>query len=42
MLFTQSTSWEIMPQAITISTGDVHIDGAFLAVLLLAWLIRTK
>ena len=36
------SSWEIMPQAITVCTGDVHIDGTIVAVLVLAWLIRTK
>ena len=36
------SSWEIMPQAITVCTGDVHIDGTIVAVLVLAWLIRMK
>ena len=36
------SSWEIMPQAITVCTGDVHIDGTIVAGLVLAWVIRTK
>ena len=37
-----SSTWEIMPQTVTVCTGDVHIDGTIVAVLVLAWLIRTK
>ena len=38
-----NSSWEIIPGSITICTGDVHVDGALLAVLVLAWImIRTK
>ena len=36
------SSWEIMPQAVTVCTGDVHIDGSVIAVILLVWLNRTK
>ena len=37
------SSWEIiMPQSVAISTGDIHVDGLALAVVMLAWLIRTK
>lgn len=36
------SSWEIMPQAITVCMGDVHIDGTIVAVLVLAWWIRTR
>ena len=36
------SSWEIMPQSVSICTGDVHIDGSVIAVILLVWLIRTK
>lgn len=35
------SSWEIMPQAVMVCTGDVHIDGTIIAVLVFAWLIRT-
>ena len=42
MLTHLSSTWEIMPQAVTVSTGDVHIDGSVIAVFLLVWLIRTK
>ncbi len=27
MLTHLSSTWEIMPQAVTVCTGDVHIDG---------------
>ena len=42
MLTHLSSTWEIMPQAVTVCTGDVHIDGSVIAVILLVWLIRTK
>ena len=31
-----------MPHTVTVCTGDVHIDGSVIAVILLVWLIRTK
>lgn len=34
--------WEIMPQAVTICTGDVNIDGTVLAIIAILWLIRTR
>ncbi len=36
------SSWEIMPQAVTICTGDVNIDGTVLAIIAILWLIRTR
>ncbi len=37
------SSWEIMPQAVMVCTGDVHVDGALLVAIVLVWiLIRTK
>ena len=36
------SSWEIMPQAIMVCTGDVRIDGALVAILAIVWLIRTR
>ena len=37
------SSWEIMPHAILLWTGDLHIDaGSLAAAILGAWLIRTK
>ena len=36
------SSWEIMPQCLAISTGDIHVDGLALAVVVLVWLIRTR
>lgn len=37
------SSWEIMPQAVMVCIGDVHVDGAFLVAIVLVWiLIRTK
>lgn len=35
------SSWEIMPQAITVCMGDVYIDGTCVAILVIVWLIRT-
>ncbi len=35
-----NSSWEIIPGSITICTGDVHVDGALLAVLVLAWIVN--
>ena len=36
-------SWQIMPKVIQICTGDVHIDAASIAVLMLLMaLIRTR
>ncbi len=35
------SSWEIMPQIIMVSTGDIHVDGALAAILAIVWLIRT-
>ena len=35
------SSWEIMPQTIMVSTGDIHVDGALAAILAIVWLIRT-
>ena len=37
------SSWEIiMPQSVAICTGDIHVDGLVLAVVVLAWLIRAR
>ena len=33
---------QIMPHDIVVSTGDIHLDGAVLAILAVAWLIRKK
>ena len=39
----QILSWQIMPEVIQICTGDVHIDAASIAVLmLLLAVIRTR
>lgn len=35
------SSWEIMPQALMVCTGDVYIDGSCVAILVIAWLVRT-
>lgn len=35
-------SWEIMPQTLWVCVGDVHIDGTLIAIILVAWLIRTR
>ena len=36
------SSWEIMPQCLAINTGDIHVDGLVLAVVVLVWLIRAR
>lgn len=37
------SSWEIiMPQSVAINTGDIHVDGLVLAVVMLVWLIRAR
>ena len=36
------SSWEIMPQCGAINTGDIHVDGLVLAVVVLVWLIRAR
>ncbi len=36
------SSWEIMPHTINVCTGDVNIDATVAAILVVAWLIRTK
>ncbi len=35
-------SCEIMPHDIVVNTGDIHVDGLVLAVILAAWLIGKK
>ena len=35
-------SCQIMPHDFVVSTGDIHLDGAVLAILAVAWLIRKK
>lgn len=35
-------SSQIMPHDIVVRTGDIHLDGAVLAILAVAWLIRKK
>ncbi len=36
------SSWEIMPHTVMVCTGVVNIDATVAAILVVAWLIRTK
>ena len=42
MTSTILASCQIMPHDIVVSTGDIHLDGAVLAIFAIAWLIRKK
>ncbi len=41
MLSASLSSWEIMPHTILVCTGDIHVDGALAAVLVIVWYLTT-